>query len=193
MNPRIPDDVLSETTMQLLASSTLRRYLRVAREYGGALSLSEKLIENNSLQEEIVARLESLSQSLENEEERPAEEAEIALWLVALSDARVPIRKLLERWETYRASGLAWIRALAKRLISSGPLVSEEIEGLLGTFMQSLPAGMPEVEKDYNEPTALGQNEAALCIWLPNMFTHQHLEQKESMLFIIGMVVVILG
>jgi hypothetical protein len=151
MSITIEEALLSEATFQLLASSTLRRYLRVAREYAGKAGLERRAALEAAFAEAGVERARQLYEAVRGAERRPAEEAELALLLVTLSDARAPVDDLLLRLSEDRSPGLGWLRSLAERLRKAGPLLQQDEAKIRRLFM--FLGGPPPRGEEY-EPRA---------------------------------------
>ncbi len=117
----IAADVLADAAFQLLASSTITRYERVAREIAERAGLVAIVRDNP---EASVARAFSLWYEVALNEEREPAEIELALLLVALADARPPgAETLLAGIAAYGAGGASpWSVGLARRLL--GPFAA---------------------------------------------------------------------
>jgi len=122
----IREDVLSEAALELLASSTARRYMRQAQRLAASSGLVNAVRDDPTARTDAQARVIELLRQLETERERSLAEFEAALLLCALARAdglSATVRRATE-------SRSAWLRSLALRLISLGPASSEEIAAL---------------------------------------------------------------
>jgi hypothetical protein len=122
----IREDVLSEAALELLASSTARRYMRQAQRLAASSGLVDAVRSDPKTRSDAHARVTELLRQLENERERSPAEFEAALLLCALARAD-GFSKTVRQAKT---SPSAWLRSLALRLISLGPASSEEISAL---------------------------------------------------------------
>jgi hypothetical protein len=128
---------LREAALELLASSTIRRYIREAARLAANSEVTRELRGDPGKREQARLRVGYLLGLLESERERsPAEfESVILLCALALTDASGTVDLLRE---AARSSSM-WIRALALRLIDLGPPTADEIrdtESVLAAFLE---------------------------------------------------------
>jgi hypothetical protein len=115
--------LLSDAAFQLLASSTIGRYIREARRLTEESGLPDQLQRDAALRARAWARLADLLEEVEREAMRVPAEFEAAILLCALAPidpegSRPPLRRGL-------TSSSPWIRALAAQVSSPGATRAE--------------------------------------------------------------------
>ena len=128
--------ILREAALQLLASSTIKRYAREAGRLAEQAGLPRRLRDDAEERSRQRSRLLELLQQLEHETERPPAEIEAALLIAAFARAGGDdVAALL-----HRAQGAAsiWIRCLAERYLQLGPPTADELAELEARLAKAL-------------------------------------------------------
>lgn len=134
-------EILREAAFQLLASSTIRRYMREARRLANEHGLVERFADPEP-REHARRRLVELLRQLEGDEARTPSEFEAALLLTALARTEIAVELLSQAANT----PATWIRALARRLQAVTPPNSEQIERVIGE-LDAIPITSVEIER----------------------------------------------
>jgi hypothetical protein len=129
--PLIRESMLADAAFQLLASSTIKRYLRVAREIAQRAGLIAASRETPEIAQHATDRARSCWSAVSGASARIPEEFELAVLLVGLIDAQYePAEALLLQIESSPDALATWTVALAKRLRQLGPPLKHEREQL---------------------------------------------------------------
>jgi hypothetical protein len=143
--PLIAETVLADAAFQLLASSTIKRYLRVAREIAEHGGLVTAIRAAPDTADRALDRARALWNTVSGADARIPEEFELALLLVGLIDGQYePAEALLLQIASSPAAPATWSIALAKRLRQLGPLLRDEREQFdkeLSTVLATTTAG----------------------------------------------------
>lgn len=143
--PLIAESVIADATFQMLASSTIKRYLRVAREIAECAGLIAAIRTSPEAAPRALDRARTLWNAVSSADHRTPEEFELALLLVALIDGQYePAESLLLQIASSPDSPAMWTIALAKRLRQLGAPLKEEREQLdkeLTTVLTGATAG----------------------------------------------------
>jgi hypothetical protein len=130
--PLIQESVAADAAFQLLASSTIKRYLRVAREIAERAGLIAAIRETAETASHALDRARALWNAVNGANTRIPEEFELALLLVALIDGQYePAEALLLQIASSPDALAPWSIALAKRLRQLGPPLKAEQEQLV--------------------------------------------------------------
>jgi hypothetical protein len=141
----IAESVLADATFQLLASSTIKRYLRVARETADRGDLITAILTTPGAAGQALDRARTLWTAVSCADTRIPEEVELALLLVGLIDGRYePAEGLLLQIASSPDARATWTIALARRLRHLGPLLKDEYEQLSRELTTALTATMAE-------------------------------------------------
>jgi hypothetical protein len=118
----IAEPDLADATFQLLASSTIKRYLRVACEAADRSGLSTVVRATPGIASQALDRARVLWNVVSGSDRRIPEEFELALLLIGLSDGQYePAETLLLQIASSPDASATWTIALAKRLRQLGP------------------------------------------------------------------------
>jgi hypothetical protein len=118
--PLIHDSAVADAAFQLLASSTIKRYLRVAREIAERAGLIATIRGTAETASQTLDRARTLWNAVSCADTRIPEEFELALLLVALTDAQYePAEALLLQIASSPEMLATWTVALASALASS--------------------------------------------------------------------------
>lgn len=118
----IAEPDLADAAFQLLASSTIKRYLRVAREAADRSGLSTVVRATPGIASQALHRARVLWGVVSGSDRRIPQEFELALLLVGLSDGQYePAETLLLQIASSPDASAIWTIALAKRLRQLGP------------------------------------------------------------------------
>lgn len=129
--PLIAESFVADATFQMLASSTIKRYLRVAREIAERADLVRAVRTAPRMASQALDRARALWNAVSSAETRIPEEFELGLLLVGLSDGQYePAEALLLQIASSPDAPAPWSIALAKRLRQLGPLMKDEREQL---------------------------------------------------------------
>jgi hypothetical protein len=143
--PLIPESVVADAAFQLLASSTIKRYLRVAREIAKRAGLIAAIRATAETASQALDRARALWNAVSGADTRIPEEFELALLLVALIDGQdEPAESLLLQIASSPDALAAWSVALAKRLRQLGPPLRAEREQLIKELITVLAATTAE-------------------------------------------------
>jgi hypothetical protein len=127
----IAESIVADATFQLLASSTIKRYLRVAREAADRAGLIAAIRTTPETARLAMDRARALWRVVSSADTRIPEEFELALLLVGLSDGQhEPAEALLLQIASSPEGFATWTLALAKRLRQLGPLLKDERDQL---------------------------------------------------------------
>lgn len=149
--PLIAESELANAAFQLLASSTIRRYLRVAREIADRSGLSTAVRATAGIASQALDRARMLWNVVSGSDRRPPEEFELALLLLGLSDGQYePAETLLLQIASSPDASATWTIALAKRLRQLGPLLKDEQEQLSRALISVLASAAAEPSR--NDP-----------------------------------------
>lgn len=124
----VSETTLREAALQLLASSSIKRYVREAGRLAVESGLVQLLRDRSDTRAEAQSRAAELLATLHADRERSAAEFELAILLSAFARAGdTDVANLLRQ-----ASGTpsAWIRSLAHRCLELGPPTAEEVTEL---------------------------------------------------------------
>lgn len=128
----IPESVVADAAFQLLASSTIKRYLRVAREIAERAGLIAAIRATEETASQALDRARTLWNAVSGSDRRIPEEFELALLLIALIDGQYePAEALLLQIASSPDALATWSIALAKRLRQLGPPLKAEREQLV--------------------------------------------------------------
>jgi hypothetical protein len=129
--PLIAEPFVADATFQMLASSTIRRYLRVAREIAERAGLVAAIRTVPETARQALDRARALWHAVSSAEARIPEEFELGLLLVGLIDGQhEPAEALLLQIASSPDALATWSIALARRLRQLGPLLKDEREQL---------------------------------------------------------------
>jgi hypothetical protein len=129
--PLIAESFVADATFQMLASSTIRRYLRVAREIAERAGLVAAIRTTPEIARQALDRARALWHAVSSAETRIPEEFELGLLLVGLIDGQhEPAEALLLQIASSPDALATWSIALARRLRQLGPLLKDEREQL---------------------------------------------------------------
>jgi hypothetical protein len=129
--PLIAEPFVADATFQMLASSTIRRYLRVAREIAERAGLVAAIRTAPETARQALDRARALWHAVSSAETRTPEEFELGLLLVGLIDGQYePAEALLLQIASSPDALATWSIALARRLRQLGPLLKDEREQL---------------------------------------------------------------
>jgi hypothetical protein len=129
--PLIAEPFIADATFQMLASSTIKRYLRVAREIAERAGLVTAIRTELAVASQALGRARSLWNAVSSSDTRILEEFELALLLVGLIDGQYePAEALLLQIASSPDTLATWSVALARRLRQFGPLLKDEREQL---------------------------------------------------------------
>lgn len=127
----IAESFIADATFQMLASSTIKRYLRVAREIAERAGLAAEIHTNPDIASQALERARALWNTVSSADTRIPEEFELGLLLIGLIDGpHEPAESLLLQIASSPDAPAAWTVALAKRLRQLGPLLKDEQEQL---------------------------------------------------------------
>lgn len=127
----IAEPFIADAAFQMLASSTIKRYLRVAREIADRAGLTEAIRTTPETARQSLDRARTLWNAVSRAEARIPEEFELALLLIGLIDGQhEPAEALLLQIASSPDALAIWSIALARRLRQLGPLMKEEREQL---------------------------------------------------------------
>jgi hypothetical protein len=119
----IAEPILAEAAFQLLASSTINRYLRVAREITDRANLIAAIRATPETASQALDRASTLWNVVSTADTRIPEEFELGLLLVGLIDGQHhPAEALLLRIASSSEAFATWTIALARRLYQVDPL-----------------------------------------------------------------------
>jgi hypothetical protein len=120
--PLIAEPFVADATFQMLASSTVKRYLRVAREIAERAGLAEAVRTTPEVASQALNRARALWNAVSSADTRIPEEFELGLLLVGLIDGQYePAEALLLQIASSPDALATWTVALAKRLRQLGP------------------------------------------------------------------------
>ncbi len=124
----VTEETLRETTLQLLASSTSKRYIREARRIATECGLVDRIRNDADQYAQARTRATELLEQLDGQRTRSRVEFELAILLCALSgtgseDSAETLRQASQ-------TSCPWIRALAGRLSLLGPPTLDELQEL---------------------------------------------------------------
>lgn len=140
----IESSVIADAAFQMLASSTIKRYLRVAREIAGRAGLIEAMRTVPETANQALNRARTLWQTVSSADSRPPEEFELGLLLVGLSDGGYePAESLLLQIASSPDTTPSWSIALAKRMCQLGPLLKDEREQFASDLAKTLASITP--------------------------------------------------
>jgi hypothetical protein len=146
--------ILREAALELLASSTARRYIREARRLAMKAGLPEILRSDAGKLALARTRVAEILRQIEREAERSPAEFEAAILLCAL--ARVSPEETSTLLDDASRTSSLWVRALALRLLALGPPREDELadlEGQLATVLVgSVGVGEPVHASDRSDP-----------------------------------------
>ena len=115
--PLIAESVAADATFQMLASSTIKRYLHVAREIAERAGLIAAIRTSPEMAALGFDRARALWNAVSRSDNRTSEEFELALLLVGLIDGQYePAESLLLQIASSPDSSAVWTIALARRL-----------------------------------------------------------------------------
>jgi hypothetical protein len=141
----IAEAVIANATFQLLASSTIKRYLRVARDTADRGGLITAIRATPGTARQALDRARTLWTTVSRADTRIPEEFELALLLVGLMDAPYePAEGLLLQIASSADTHATWTIALAKRLRQLGPPLRDEREQLARELAAALTTTMAE-------------------------------------------------
>lgn len=147
----IAEPDLADAAFQLLASSTIKRYLRVAREAADRSGLSRLVRATPGIASQALDRARMLWSVVSGSDRRIPEEFELALLLVGLSDGQYePAETLLLQIASSPDASATWTVALAKRLRQLGPLLKDEQDQLSRALISVLASAVAEPSR--NDP-----------------------------------------
>jgi hypothetical protein len=127
----IAESILADAAFQLLASSTIKRYLRVAREIAQRAGLVAAICDTPEIARESLHRARTCWSAVSRASARIPEEFELAVLLVGLIDAPYePVEPLLLQIASSQDALATWTVALAKRLRQLGPPLKDERDQL---------------------------------------------------------------
>lgn len=127
----IAEPFVADATFQMLASSTIKRYLRVAREIAERAGLVTAVRTEPETASQALGRARLLWNVVSSSDTRVPEEFELALLLVGLIDGQYePAEALLLQLASSPDAPATWSVALARRLRQLGPLLKDEREQL---------------------------------------------------------------
>lgn len=116
-SPLIDEQILAEATFQMLASSTMRRYLTFARKSAEAANLGE-LLRTRDGYSLAVARGGELLSTVSHAQGREPAEFELAVLLVALVDNHAEdAGQLCRRVQDLQNPATKWLSVLASHLV----------------------------------------------------------------------------
>ena len=124
----VDEATLREAALELLASSTARRYMREARRLAGESGLVDALRSDPQKRTAARDRVAELLAVLAAEGQRSAAELELAIVLCAL--ARSDALGSMDLLRRATNSSSAWIRGLGQRLLAWSPASAEELAEL---------------------------------------------------------------
>ena len=140
----IEGSVIADAAFQMLASSTIKRYLRVAREIADRAGLITAVRTVPEAANQALDRARALWHTVSSADTRPPEEFELGLLLVGLSDGGFePAESLLLQIASSPDTPPSWSIALAKRLRQLGPLLREEREQFASDLARTLASITP--------------------------------------------------
>jgi len=129
--PLIAEPFIADATFQMLASSTIKRYLVVARETVERAGLVTVVRTEPERASQVLDRARTLWNVVSSADTRIPEEFELALLLVGMIDGQYePAESLLLQIASSPDTPATWSVALAKRLRQLGPLLKDEREQL---------------------------------------------------------------
>jgi hypothetical protein len=129
--PVIEESVIADASFQMLASSTIKRYLRVAREIATRAGLITAARTSPETAARALDRARTLWNNVSRADDRIPEEFELGLLLVALIEGQhEPAEALLLQIASSPDALATWTVALAKRLRQLGPPLKDEREQL---------------------------------------------------------------
>jgi hypothetical protein len=119
-----------QAALQLLASSSARRYVREATRIARASGLAERARDDAATRAKIWERIVELVEATREAPQRGLEEIEAAVLacVVAKNEGHAGIRRLDDLLGPRAA---VWLRALVDRLVALAPAAPEEIEAAL--------------------------------------------------------------
>lgn len=139
--PLIAESFIADATFQMLASSTIKRYLRVARETAERAGLVTAIRTSPETARQALDRARALWQAASGADTRIPEEFELGLLLVGLIDGQYePAEALLLQIASSPDAFATWSIALAKRLRQLGPPLKDEREQLDNELTAALAA-----------------------------------------------------
>jgi hypothetical protein len=127
----IAESILADAAFELLASSTIKRYLRVAREIAQRAGMIAAVCETPEMARESLDRARTCWSAVSRASARIPEEFELAVLLVGLIDAQYePAETLLMQIASSPDALATWTIALARRLRQLGPPLKDERDQL---------------------------------------------------------------
>lgn len=138
----LSDEILSEAAFELLASSTIRRYIREAKRLAMKSGLIDTLVSDSEARTKAVHRLRTLLDEIQIEDARTAAEFEAALLLAALARTN----DAADTIELARDAIAPWIRALARRLLVVAAPTTEQVDRVFAE-LESISVTSVEIEE----------------------------------------------
>jgi len=118
----ISEEALKEAAFLLLTSSSIERYVRLSKTSFATQELRRALTIGAVTAPMLIERADRLWRQLLQVKQRDLPEVELATILATLAITAVPeVSKLLERISLIDGPSVAWISALARRLLQERP------------------------------------------------------------------------
>lgn len=143
---QLSSELLADASFQLLASSTLNRYVRYARAFAAADELASAANVSTSI---LVSEADQTWRKLLLSERRDVSEIVLAVLLTLLSRrSSSEVDELLRRIALIEAPAVTWISALARRLLRTrGSNESVLLESLTTSFQLTVNSISAEAEE----------------------------------------------
>ena len=123
--PLLPPTLLAHAAFELLASSSVERYTRIARNFTADPALKQELRMMNLEPADLRARIEYLAAMIAVERFREPSEVELTLLMAILSQSGAPdADEILTRVAVRNELALRWPSAAARLLLAQRPLTT---------------------------------------------------------------------